>query len=129
MSLKKWKSASLCTKIATVCVGLSALVGLILGFILIDDLEDSFSALPIDMSSFLVVYLLLWYGIDFVVMAGLLFVKRWARSIAIWWGVLSALSIIMAIKNPTAIFISYALSVLAAILLVVARKDFAKNKA
>ena len=62
--------------------------------------ETAFSNLPFDISSFLVVYLLIWYGIDFVVMAGLLFVKHWARSLALWWGILSLLTIIMQIKNP-----------------------------
>ena len=127
MNLDKWKSSSILKKIGTVCVALSAIVGLILGFILIDDLSDAFDMLPIDISGWLVLYLLLWYGIDFVVTIGLLFLGRWARSLAIWWGILSLLTIIMQREYPTAIFISYILSVIAGVCLLLAKKDFKKQ--
>lgn len=128
MNLDKWKESSMLTKVGTICVLLSAVFGLILGFILLDSLSEAFSVLPFDVGGALVVFLLVYYGIDIFFFFGLLRLKRWARSWAIWWGILSALSIVLMIKHPSAILISYALSVIAAVCLLLSGADFKKGE-
>ena len=130
MSLDKFKESSVLTKVGAVCEILSAVMGLILGFVLIDELSDAFDALPLpfDLEGALVLFLIVYYTIDIIVFFGLLFLKRWARSLTIWWGILSVLAIVMQRSNPSAIFISYALSVVAAVCLLLAKGDFKKKE-
>ncbi|MBP3710407.1 MAG: hypothetical protein J6I73_08420 [Treponema sp.] len=132
MSLEKWKTASVFTKVATACVVLSALVGLIIGFITLDALEDAFGLLNSfisDIRPMLVVYLLVYYLIDIIVAIGLLFIKNWAKSLATWWGILAAVSMVLAIKEPHALFVSYILSIAAAVCLFLGKEDFPQKRA
>ncbi len=130
MNLDKWKESSILTKVGTVCELLSAVIGLILGFMLADEIADAFSMfpLPFDLEGILIVFLIVYYGIDIIVFFGLLHLKKWARTLTIWWGIGSVLAIVMQIKNPTAIFISYILGAVAAVCLLLAGNDFKKDE-
>lgn len=120
------------TKAGTVLVALAAITGIIIGFAYIREVANAFSGfasfLPFNIYTACRIYVLIFYLIDFIVVLGLLFMGRWARSLAIWWGVLAVLTIVMSIKSPSAMFIPNICNAVAAVCLIIAKADFAKTK-
>lgn len=129
--LEQWKKEHMLVKIGTVCVGLAAVTGLILGFVFLDAYFEAFGSLlemlPFDYEGLLVVILIAYYSIDAIVVIGLLFMKRWAYDLAVWWGILAAISFITSIKNPSGMVVAYLFNIVAAVLLFIERKSFPKK--
>lgn len=127
----KLKEASGLVKIATVCVLASAVLGIIFGFVFLDQVSEGLdfisSYLPFDMGMACIIYILVYYAIDFIVAFGLTRLSRWAYSLATWWGIFAAISIAMSIRHPSAMFVPYVLSVVAAVCLFIRRSEFAKK--
>lgn len=86
-------------KIAGILIGLSGLIGLISGFILLETVSEAWDFLGL--SWFPPVYILILYLPDILVTIGLFLNWKWAKSLGIWWGILSLLSTIATIKNPS----------------------------
>lgn len=124
---KKFKELSGLSKFAIICVFLSAITGFILGFLFFDDVTNAFGNLPFDVSGIFVAYLILYYSIDILIEFLLTRGNRWARTLAIWWGILALLTLVTSISNPSAMFVTYGLSVVAAVCLLIAKKDFQKE--
>jgi gas vesicle protein len=76
------------------------------------------------------VYVLLFFAIDVIVAAGLFFVKRWARSYTIYWGVLGVLSIVPSILSGSfsAWFVPEVVTLISAIIIIGCGKDFPKKQ-
>jgi hypothetical protein len=128
MAFEKWKESSGKTKIASGGMALSAVLSIIIGFAILDDLEDALGVLSsfIDVGGILVVYVLLFFAIDVAVAAGLFFVSGWARRITMYWGVLSLVSIISGIVGGgfSAWFVPQIITVISAVAVFGAKDDF-----
>jgi hypothetical protein len=110
-------------------MALAAVLSIIIGFAILDDLGESLgmlSSFGIDLDGILVVYVLLYFAIDVVVALGLFFVKRWARNITIWWGVWAIITIVTSFGSPSAWLVPSILQAVSAVLVFIAGKDFAK---
>ncbi|MDR1142716.1 MAG: hypothetical protein LBK77_00675 [Spirochaetaceae bacterium] len=126
MALQKWKDASRATKIASILMALSALLSLVIGFSILDDIP-----MPIPgMGEIATVYVLLFFAIDVIVAIGLFFVAKWARRLTIWWAILSFLSIIPSFTTGefSAWIVPQVVTLVSGILLLAAGKDFTKKK-
>lgn len=129
MALEKWKESSGMTKVASVGMALSALLSLIIGFAILDDLSDALGKLgDFIPDGVLVVYVLLFFAIDVAVAIGLFFVKGWARNLTKYWGVLSLISIITGIIGGgfSSWFIPQIITVISAIAVLLAKDDFVR---
>jgi uncharacterized membrane protein YoaK (UPF0700 family) len=84
----------------------------------------------IDVGGILVVYVLLFFAIDLAVAAGLFFVKGWARRLTMYWGVLSLISIIIAIAGGgfSAWTVPQIITVISAVAVFLAKGDFPSKK-
>jgi hypothetical protein len=126
MAAKNWAQASIATKLASIGMALSAILSIVIGFAILDKFPVPIEALE----NIAVVYVLLFFAIDAIVAIGLFFVKRFARSLTIYWAVLSVLSVVPEIMQGAISpwIIPNIFTVISGILLLAAGKDFKKEK-
>jgi hypothetical protein len=131
MALEKWRASSGAAKFASIGMTASALLSIIIGFAIIDELGTALGMLNsfIDVSGILGLYILLFFAIDVVVAIGLFFVKPWARNLTMYWGVLSIISIVTGFKSGgfSTWFIPQIITVISAIAVLLAKGDFVKE--
>jgi hypothetical protein len=121
----KWTEASAPAKIASIGMALSSILTICIGFSIIEELP-----IPEFLGDIAGIYVLLFFAIDVIVTIGLFFTQRWARRLTIYWGVLSILSVIPSFLGGGGFsvwFVPNLITLLSAIFLLGAGKDFSKN--
>lgn len=128
MNIKEnWISLNVKAKIGAVCMALASILNLIFVLAFMDAVGESFDAisniLPFDIEVFLVLYAILFTLLDLLIAFFVVCHKKWARATGIWWGIWGIISIAMAIKSPSAMFVVYGLYIIAAICLLLTKKE------